>query len=131
MKVDPNVWIQAMVCNNSFKCHEMVFVCVNDSLLVSHQPRQVLNLIAELHTTKPGSDKAPEIHLGANIEKAQTPDRQEIWSQLPRTCVKNAVCAVEDLLKENGKGCTLKSNVKNPLPANDQSWTSQKSWDWS
>ena len=74
MKADPDAWIWATVCNDSFKCCEMVFVHVDDLLLVSHQPRQVLNSIAELHTVKPGSDKAPEIYLGANIEKAQTPD---------------------------------------------------------
>ena len=74
MKVDPDVWIWAAVCNDSFKCCEMAFVCVDDLLLVSHQPRQVLNLIAELHAVKPGSDEALEIYLGANIEKVQTPD---------------------------------------------------------
>ena len=117
-KADPDAWIQAAVHDDSFKHCEMAFVHVDDLLLVSHQPRKVLELIAELHTVEPGSDKAPEIYLGMNIKKIQTPDGHEIWAQSPKTCIKNVICTVKDLSQEDGKGCTLKNNAKNPLPVN-------------
>ena len=75
-------------------------------------------MIGEYYKVKPGSDKEPEIYLGANIEKVQMPDGREVWASLPRDYVKNAIKTVEDLFAEDGEGYVLKNKVKNPFPMN-------------
>ena len=92
------------------------FVYVNDILALSHQAETAITKITQFFTAKEGSMKPPEIYLGANISRIQTPDGHEIWATSPGTYVKNSIQAIKRLLKEDGKGYVLKSNVKNPFP---------------
>ena len=117
-KADPDVWIRAAVREDGFEYYEMVFVYVDDLLIISQKPRAVLDSISEFYTVKPGSDKEPEIYLGATVEKIQTPEGREIWATSARQYVKSALQTVEALFEEDGDGYTLKNNAKNPLPTN-------------
>ena len=92
---------------------------LDDLLIISHKPCKVMNSISDFYTIKPGSEKPPEIHLGADIGKIQTPDGREIWSLSSKTYIKNAVKIVEALFDEDGEGYhMLKNNAKNSLPVN-------------
>jgi hypothetical protein len=117
-KADPDVWIRAAAREDGHEYYEMVFVYVDDILVISHKAREVIESIGQMYTIKPNSDKEPEIYLGADVGKFQLPDGREVWSQSPRTYVKNAIKTVEGLFVEDGEGYVLKNNAKNPLPSN-------------
>ena len=79
---DPDVWIRPAVRDDGYEYYEMVFVYVDDLLVISHDPKKVIDAIGDLYKIKPGSDKEPELYLGANIEKFQLPDGRVVWSQM-------------------------------------------------
>jgi hypothetical protein len=115
---DPDVWLRAAVRGDGFEYYEMLFVYVDDVLALSHQPKLLIDAIGEYYKVKPGSDKEPDIYLGANVEKVQMPDGREVWASSPRDYVKNAIKTVESLFEEDGEGYVLKNRVKNPFPMN-------------
>ncbi len=115
---DPDVWIWAAVQGDGFEYYEMLFVYVEDVLMLSHQPKVLIDAIGEYYKVKPGSDKEPEIYLGANIEKVQMPDGREVWASSPCDYVNNAIKTIESLFEEDGEGYVLKSKVKNLIPMN-------------
>ena len=97
--------------------YEMILVYVDDILIFSRAPKQVMNDLGKLYELKPESVREPDIYLGANIEKVQLPDGRSEWAMTSRTYVKNAVKIVENLLFEDGEEARLKSTVKNPFPS--------------
>jgi hypothetical protein len=96
----------------------MLLVYVDDVLAISHRAKEVIDSIGEIYKVKPGSDKEPDIYLGANVKKVQMPDGREVWASSPCDYVKNAIKMVERLFDEDGEGYVLKNKVKNPFPAN-------------
>jgi hypothetical protein len=112
---DPDVWIQVAVLGDGFEYYEMLFVYVDDVLMLSYQPKVLIDAIGEYYNIKPGSDKEPEIYLGANIEKMQMPDGREVRASSPHDYVKNAIKTIESLFEEDGEGYVLKNKVKNPI----------------
>lgn len=117
-KADPDVYLRAAARDDGFEYYEMSMVYVDDILVISHKPKEVIKVISKYYKVKEGSDKEPDIYLGANVMKVQTPDGMEIWATSPRDYVKNAIKVVESLLDEDGENYTLKSKVKNPLLSN-------------
>ena len=99
----------------------MSFVHVDDILAVSHRARAIVDEITSHHKAQKDSIKKLELHLGANVDRFQLPDSGEVWSLSPGDCVKNAIETAEKLFVKDGEGCTLKNNVKNPLPQNHES----------
>jgi hypothetical protein len=82
----------------------MLLVYIDDVLAVLHELKVLIDNIGEYYKVKPGSDKEPDIYLGANVEKVQMPDGREIWATSPRSYIKNAIKTVEGLLVEDGEG---------------------------
>jgi hypothetical protein len=117
---DPNVWIQPAACIYGYEYYEMLLVYVDDVLAISHEPKVLIDAIGEYYKVKPGSDKKPDIYLGANVKKVQMPDGREVWATSPSDYVKNAIKTVKGLLAEDGEGYVLKNKVKNPFPTNYQ-----------
>ena len=116
-RADPVAWIHPVVREDGHEYYEMLFVYVDDILAISHQARKVVESIGEVYKIKAGSDKEPDIYLGADVEKFQLPDGREVWATSPRSYVKNAIKTVEQLLEEDGQGrlCT-QEQCKEPFP---------------
>jgi hypothetical protein len=98
----------------------MLLVYVDDVLAISHEPKVLIDAIGEYYKVKPGSDKEPDIYLGANVKKVQMPDGSEVWATSPCDYIKNVIKTVKSLLAEDGEGYVLKNKVKNPFPMNYQ-----------
>jgi hypothetical protein len=84
----------------------MIFVYVDDVLILSHQLKVLIDAIGEYYKVKPESDKEPKIYLGANIEK-----KCSCWSvakygpaHLVIMHVKNAIKTIESFLRKMVKG---------------------------
>jgi hypothetical protein len=100
---DPDAWIQPVTCEDGHKYYEMLLVYVDDVLAVSHELKVLLiDAIGEYYKVMLGSDKEPDIYLGANVKKVQMPDGREVWATSPHNYVKNAITTVEGLLAEDG-----------------------------
>ena len=112
---DPDVYLRKAVKPDGMKYYEMLFVYVDDILCLSHKAREVINEIGEHYKIKPGSDKEPDLYLGANVEKVQCPDGREVWATSARDYVANAIETVKALLKADG--LQLKSKARSPLPS--------------
>jgi hypothetical protein len=117
---DPDVWIRPAARDDGYNYYEMLLVYVDDVLAISHEPKVLIDAIGEYYKVKPGSDKEPDIYLGANVKKVQMLDGREVWATSPCDYVKNAIKTVEGLLAEDGEGYVLKNKVKNPFPMNYQ-----------
>lgn len=115
-KADPDVWIRKAARVDGHPYYEMLFVYVDDILALSQHAEAAIKEITQFFTAKEGSMKPPELYLGANISKMQTPDGREIWTTSPKTYVQNSIKVVQQLLDEDGEGYVLKSNIKNPFP---------------
>ena len=88
--------------------YKMLFVYVGHILVISHKAQRVVESIGEVYKIKAGSNKEPDIYLGADVEKFQ-PDGREVWATSPRSYVKNAIEMVEQLLEEDGQGYVSQS----------------------
>ena len=118
VRADPDMWIRLAVQDDGFEHCEMIFVCIDDILAVSHTAKSIVDEITSHCKVKKDSIEKPELHLGANIDRFQLPDSGEVWSLSPGDCVKNAIETAEKPFVKDGEGCTLKNNVKNPFPQN-------------
>jgi hypothetical protein len=118
--VDPDVWIQPAAHEDRYDYYKMLLVYVDDVLAISHEPKKLIDTIGEYYKVKVGSDKEPDVYLGANVEKVQMSDGREVWATSPHDYVKNAIKTVEGLLAEDGEGYVLKNKAKNPFPMNYQ-----------
>ncbi len=105
---------------DGYEYYEMLLVYVDDVLAISQEPKVLIDAIGEYYKVKPGSDKGPDIYLGANVEKMQMPDGREVWATSPCNYIKNAIRTVKGFLVEDGEGCILKNKAKNPFPMNYQ-----------
>ena len=88
---DPDVWIRPAVREDGFEYYEMILVYVDDALAISEAPRKVIENLGSTYKIKEGSDKEPDIYLGANFDKIQTASGNEIWAMSPRDYVNNAI----------------------------------------
>ena len=113
----PDVWICLAVREDGHEYYEMLFVYVDDILAISHQARKVVELIGEVYKIKAGSDKEPDIYMGADVEKFQLPDGRKS-GQHPQD---HSEKRDQDSRATTGRGWTsyvLKNNAKNPFPSN-------------
>jgi hypothetical protein len=117
---DPDVWIQSATHEDGYKYYEMLLVYVDNVLAVLHEPKVMIDAIGEYYKVKPGSDKEPDIYLGANVKKVQMPDGRENWATSPHDYIKNAIKTVKGLLAEDREGYVLKNKTRNPFPKNYQ-----------
>jgi hypothetical protein len=85
---DPDVWIQPAAHDDGYEYYKMLLVYVDDVLAISHEPKVLIDAIGEYYKVKPGSDKEPNIYLGANVKKVQMPDGREVWAMSPHDCQK-------------------------------------------
>ena len=118
-RVDPDVYIKPSAKPSGEPYYEMLLVYVDDCLVVSHDPNEVMKSIASEFEVKNNEWGPPEFYLGAGIEKVTMPGAQDMWSMKSDKYVKNAVQTVKDLLAEDGR--ELKGGKRNhagPLPTN-------------
>jgi hypothetical protein len=114
---DPDVYRRRAVKSNGIEYWELLLVYVDDILVISSDPRSVLNHLHQYYEFSTKGDEHPTRYLGMDIAKVTFPkddSGQEYWSVSSRTSVRNAVNNVKELLKDEGG---LKGTAKTPLPS--------------
>jgi hypothetical protein len=112
---DPDVWMCPAVKSNGHKYYEYIFVYVDDLLVLSEQPQQIMKGISQVYRMKDGSVIKPNIYLGAQIKEHRLPDNpgKIVWSMSAEKYIKEALHTLELDLDRLGK--RLPTNIPTPL----------------
>ena len=109
-----DIWMHPNVKPDAFKYWEYVLYYVDDVLVMSHDPKEVMDFLLLRFTMKDGSVKEPDTYLGAEIQKFQVPGVEKPrWSMSSDLYVKRAVADVETELAQTQQ--FLKTKVTTPI----------------
>ena len=118
-QADPDVWLRANTRpSDGFQYYEYVLVYIDDLLIVSHDPKTVMQDLQRRYTIKPDSIKPPDEYLGSEIRRYAIPDTQDPsnrdrWAMSADKYCKRALAEVETELEKSGE--KLKSKVTPPI----------------
>ena len=116
-RADPCVLRRRARRANGEEYYELILVYVDDILLVSADPKPVLDEIDGYYKIKSGSIGEPSVYLGAQIYKHSLPDGRWAWGMTSEKYLGNAVKIVEDMLEKDGDGQHLKTTARVPIVA--------------
>ncbi len=107
--------------NGGTAYYEYLLVYVDDVLVVSHAPGEVMQQIGTEFEIKNNEYGPPTSYLGAGISKIQLTNGEECWSVDRKKYVKAAVEIVRGLLAEDGNELKAsKSKHEGPMLINYQ-----------
>jgi len=112
-KADPDVWMKASVKPNGEHYWAYVLCYVDDILVVSHNPKEVMDFLSSRYTLKEGSVQEPDMYLGNEVRKWQidddeTPEKTR-WAMSSDLYVKRAISEVEKELSYVGDMLTTRA----------------------
>lgn len=110
---DPDVWMRKACKPDGTKYWEYILCYVDDVLVISHDPKSIMNYLSSRYTMKKGSVKDPDEYLGTRIRRHTLPDGSLSWAMSSDLYVKRAIDDVELELKHIGQG--LRTRVSTPL----------------
>ena len=114
---DPDVWLRPATKPDGYEYYEYVLCYVDDLLVLSHNPGDVMKILSTKYKLKDGSIKKPDIYLGADIKEWQIGDADDNgkvrWAMSSETYVKRAVRDVETELAASDR--QLPTKVTTPL----------------
>ena len=102
-RIDPDVYIRKNYRNGGNPYYEYLLVYVDDVLVVSNAPEDVMKEIGKEFEIKDREYGPPTSYLGAGISKVQLSTGEECWSMDSKKYVKAAIQVVRDLLAEDGR----------------------------
>jgi len=108
----PDVWRRRAVKPSGEEYYELLFVFVDDILIISHKAVKHIDALKQVYTLKPESIGPPTMYLGADVLKMQTASGEVCWGMLSNTYVKSAVGIVRNLLRHDEEGKDLKTTAK-------------------
>ena len=101
-RADPDVYIRKNFRDGQ-PYYEYLLVYVDDVLVVSHAPEDVMKSIGEQFEIKNGEYGPPTTYLGAGISQVQLDDGNMCWSMESQKYVKAAIDTIKALLLEDGR----------------------------
>ena len=113
---DPDVWMRAAVRSDGFQYWEYVLIYVDDLLVISENPKDILTKIDYYFPIKPDSIGPPTMYLGAKLSKYPLKNGVVAWAMSSSQYVQEAVKNVESYLAEQGLSLPTKANT--PLTSN-------------
>ncbi len=116
-RADPDVYMQKNF-HDGQPYYEYLLVYVDDVLVVSHAPSEVMIAIGEQFEIKNDEYGPPTTYLGAGISQVQIDDGSMCWSMESQKYVKAAVETIQELLLKDGRELTKgrRSRHHGPLP---------------
>jgi hypothetical protein len=113
---DPDVWMRAAVRADGFAYWKYVLIYVGDHLVISENPRGILEKIDHYFPIKPESIGPPNMYLGAKLSKYSLNSGVVAWAMSSSQYVQEAVKNVESYLAEHG--LSLPAKAATPLTSN-------------
>jgi hypothetical protein len=93
-KADPDVWIRTGIKPDRFKYYEMVIVCVDDVLSISHDPEATMKGIQGTFKLKDDKIEKPTSYLGAQVSQ-KVIGGVKFWTMSLGQYVKSVIANVE------------------------------------
>jgi hypothetical protein len=116
-EADPDVWMRPAVReSDGFEYWEYVLIYTDDLLVISENPKEVLDKIDHYFPLKPGSITPPDVYLGAKISKYTLKNGVVAWAMSSSQYVQEAVKNVETYLRE--RNMSLPAKATTPLTSN-------------
>ena len=116
-RADPDVYICKNFKNGGDPYYKYLLVYVDDMLVISHAPEEVMKMIGTEFKIKNDKYGSPTAYLGAGISKVQLHGGEECWSMHSKKYIKAAVEVMKNLLAEDGRELkTGKMKHDGPLP---------------
>ena len=120
-KVDPDVWMKAAIKLNGDKYWAYVLCYIDNLLVVSHKPQEVMDFLSQKYTLKEGSIKELTKYLGNQVGKWDMHDPlnpgRHCWAMSSDLYVKHVLGEVEKELGEVHQQLWLPSHVSMPMVA--------------
>ena len=118
-RADADVYMRRNLRNGGTPYYKYLLVYVDDVLVISHAPEELMKQIGSEFEIKNGKYGPPTSYLGAGISKVQLSNGEECWSLDSKKYVKAAVDIVRGLLAKDGRELkTSKSKHEGPMPIN-------------
>jgi hypothetical protein len=118
-KADPDVWMQKNKRPDGLTYWEYTLCYVDDILVISHEPMQVMNLLSHHVTFKSGSIQPLTNYLGATISQVTILEgnndfpMKQVWAMSAQEYIKKAVEEVERELRQ--EDAYLPKKVETPF----------------
>eukprot|EP00980_Cylindrotheca_fusiformis_P018168 scaffold5886_cov93-Cylindrotheca_fusiformis.AAC.2 len=115
-RADNDVWMRPAVKENGDKYYEYIFVYTDDIMVISQNPKPILDKLNVYFLLKPESIGKPNIYLGAQILPFEVQgDPKKKWAISSEQYVKEAVRLVKEWLEK--RGLRLKTKAPSVLPS--------------
>jgi hypothetical protein len=112
---NPDVWMQPAMKPDGFKYYEYILMYVDDVLVISHDPKPIMETIKQAYRLKE-EPTAPETYLGATIKTWRIQgESNPVWSMNCVQYLKEALRNVESELMKAGK--VLRGKPNTPMQA--------------
>ena len=95
------------------KYWEYILCYVDDMLVISHDPKSVMQHLESKYTLKESSVKEPDEYLGTWIRKFTLPAGEATWAMSSDLYIARAIADVEQELKRSNQ--TLRPRVTTPM----------------
>ena len=107
-RADSDVYIRRATDSEGNHYYEYVLIYVDDILIISKKPDEILEPIKAQFELKPESIKPPERYLGADVECAYSLGNRTCMTMSPDTYLKQAVKNLEHMLETEDKSTLAK-----------------------
>ncbi|KAL7480719.1 hypothetical protein ACHAW6_006384, partial [Cyclotella cf. meneghiniana] len=113
----PDLWLREQTDWKGNRYYAYILCCVDDLLVVHHNPRCVMDRIDSFLPLKPDLIGPLEMSLGAKLKKKTFEDGTVAWELSPLKYIQQAVNIVEPFLQNNlDGGYSLPKMAKNLFP---------------
>jgi Reverse transcriptase (RNA-dependent DNA polymerase) len=94
-KADPDVWLRPAKKPDGTEYYEYLLTYVDDCLVVSHDPKRIINSLEHEYKYKLKDVGEPKCYLGAEIGKRSFMDGTSAWYMSARLYLKQTIIEVE------------------------------------
>ena len=102
--------------DNGTEYYEYLLLYVDDCLVISENPDQVLSRLEKYFSLKPESVGPLKLYLGGKLSKVDLPNDVKAWAIGASKYIQNALKNLESILKKHG--LYLRKGNNSPLPCN-------------
>jgi Reverse transcriptase (RNA-dependent DNA polymerase) len=94
-KADPDVWMRRATKESGFEYYEYILTYVDDCLVVSGDPKKIIQALEEEYKYRLKDVGEPKRYLGAKIGKINFQDGTKAWYMSARLYLEQAIIEVE------------------------------------
>ena len=115
-RADPDVYLRASTKDDGSKYYELVFIYIDDVLVISQKAQEILNMIDQHYLLKPDSIGVPKIYLGNQVETFDIDNdvSKRCWALSSKRYATEAIRNVKVWMDE--RNLSLKTRAPSVLP---------------